>query len=90
LALYTGAKSGNHADNGATNMMRDLNQTEKFELETLIDRTSLQSVLMALSEICCEKAEHVETAWQDKHLARAWRTVEGAIGVHCVPRAVNL
>jgi penicillin-binding protein 1C len=49
--------------------MRDLNQTEKLELETLIDQTSLQSVLMALSEICGEKAEHVETAWHAASIA---------------------
>jgi hypothetical protein len=69
---------------------RGLTVSERRDLESLIDRTSLQEVLMGLSEICSEKADHVETNWQDKPLARALRTVERAISVHCVPRAVNL
>ncbi len=61
--------------------MRDLNTSEKLELETLIDRCGLSSVLMALSEICGEKADHIRSNWQDEHLARDWATIEGRIGV---------
>jgi hypothetical protein len=69
--------------------LRDCNQDDKLALEALIDRTSLQGVLMTLSEICGEKAEHVEDNWQDRALARHWRTAEGAIGC-IVSKAVNL
>lgn len=68
--------------------MCDLTPDEKRSLETLIDHASLKDVLMALSEICAEKAEHIEANWQDKHLARRWNTMCGAIGV-IVPKAVN-
>ena len=61
--------------------MRDLNQTERDTLEALVDSCGLSSVLMALSEVCGEKAEHILTNWQDKALARDWATAEGRIGV---------
>jgi hypothetical protein len=61
--------------------MRDLNQQEKALLEALIDGCGLSSVLVALSEICGEKAEHISTNWQDKTLAKDWATAGGRIGV---------
>ena len=65
--------------------MRDLNKTECDDLEMLVDRCGLSSVLMALSEICGSKAEHI--AGQDASLAKDWATLEGRIGV-IVPTAV--
>lgn len=70
-------------------MLRDLTPEEMVQLEMLVDATSLQGVLMALSEICDEKAEHVQTNWQDRGLARQWATACGAIGC-IVPKCVNL
>ena len=70
-------------------MKRDLTKSEKLTLESLVDTASLQGVLMALSEICGEKAEHIETNWQDKWTARQWRTAEGAIGC-TVPKVPQL
>jgi hypothetical protein len=61
--------------------MRDLNQQEKDQIEALIDSCGLSSVLMALSEICGEKAEHIATNWQDAALAKCWAAAEGRIGV---------
>jgi hypothetical protein len=49
-------------------------------LEKLIDRHGIADTLIALSEICGAKAEHIATNWQDAHLAKRWATVEGAIG----------
>jgi hypothetical protein len=66
--------------------MRDLTSGEKEDLERLIDKTGLQAVLMALSEICGEKAGHIESMWQDRVTARVWSTLEGAIGA-IVPKA---
>jgi hypothetical protein len=47
------------------------NNTEA--LEAIVDRNSLPEVLEALSQICYEKAEHIETNWLDTELAKAWR-----------------
>jgi hypothetical protein len=66
--------------------MRDLDTPERETLERLIDARGLSSVLMALSEICGEKSEHLLANWQDKKLAKDWATLEGAIGC-VVPRA---
>ena len=43
-------------------------------LETLIDQHGLGTLLAALSNVCFAKAEHVQTNWQDKALAKAWST----------------
>ena len=67
----------------------DLNKQEAFDLESLVDRRGIDSVLMALSEICGGKSEHVLSNWQDKALACRWATIEGAIGV-IVPKATGL
>jgi hypothetical protein len=70
-------------------MIRDLTSDEVIKLEGLVDASSLQGVLMALSEICGEKAEHIRTNWQDRGLARQWDTACGAIGC-IVPKVGNL
>lgn len=41
-------------------------------VETLVDGTGLYDVLSALSEMCHEKAAHVQEAWQDEDLSEAW------------------
>ena len=83
-----GRMNGERRDERNTTMnMRDLNKTECDDLEMLVDRCGLSSVLMALSEICGSKAEHIATNWQDASLAKDWATLEGRIGV-IVPTAV--
>ena len=42
------------------------------DLEELIDSHGLASVLNELAMICCEKAEHVRSIWQDEPLAAGW------------------
>lgn len=56
-------------------------ETEVEELENLIDRRGIESVLHQISELCGFKADHIEHNWQDASLAKRWRTVEGAVGV---------
>ena len=67
----------------------DLNEQELYELENLVDRRGVDSVLMALSTICGAKAEHIAHNWQDASLAKRWATLEGAVGV-IVPKACGL
>ena len=62
-------------------MPRDLDQSEVHDLEALVDACGLDSVLMALSEVCGLKAEHVANHWQDASLAKAWATMCGKIGI---------
>lgn len=45
----------------------------KDDLEKFIDKTSISLVAEVLAEICEEKAEHVQTTWQDNTLACEWR-----------------
>jgi len=56
-------------------------QTVSQQIEFMIDGNSVKAVLEIIAEICNSKAEHIQEAWQDKKLARAWRTVGGRIGM---------
>lgn len=66
-----------------------LSEQQMSDLEALIDSRSIEQVLIAISEICGAKAEHVAHAWQDAALAKRWATIEGAIGV-IVPKTTGL
>lgn len=68
---------------------RDLTQSEKDSLESLIDSSNMQSVLMALSEICGGKSQHIAENWQDNATAKAWASAEGVLGVAAVNRYVT-
>ena len=70
-------------------MNTDVNERNREILENIVDIHGIDSVLMALSEICGAKAEHIECNWQDRSLAKRWAIVEGAIGV-IVPKASGL
>ena len=41
-------------------------------LENLVDKTSLEDVVDSLAELCLEKAEHLESNWQDTKSASSW------------------
>jgi hypothetical protein len=49
----------------------DMKKLEE-ELEILIDRNGISSVLEALAQVCFDKWQHVEVNWQDHGLARRW------------------
>ena len=42
------------------------------EIEPIVDSSSLADVLFALARMCNEKAEHLESNWQDAITARVW------------------
>lgn len=52
--------------------------SEQDKLEAMIDTYGLFAVLDALSGICGGKAEHIQSNWQDNHLAKAWERAEKA------------
>ena len=66
-----------------------LTETELRNLESLIDLRGIEDVLIAVSEICDAKSEHVQTNWQDATLALRWATLCGAVGC-IVPKATGL
>jgi hypothetical protein len=49
------------------------------ELEATVDRHGMASVLESLAVLATLKAEHVETNWQDRELARSWKRVASRI-----------
>ena len=63
--------------------MRDLTRDEM--LESMIDGSSLASVLEGLREVCYAKAQHLEENWQDGMMAHEWeraaKMIHGTIRV---------
>lgn len=53
-------------------MSKKIGPQEKYELEEMIDGTSVGQLLEAIADICHEKAEHVATNWQDYDLEKLW------------------
>lgn len=49
-----------------------LTEKQKYELESLIDHTSLADVISACIEIAELKAEHISSNWQDSSTASYW------------------
>jgi len=50
-------------------------RAEMMELEGLLDKMGVASLVEALGDIASEKEQHVLEAWQDRNLARRWRTL---------------
>lgn len=44
-------------------------------LEQLIDSYGLPRILETLADIAYAKAEHVQSNWQDKNLAKGWTNI---------------
>ena len=50
------------------------------QLENMIDRSSVASVLRAVETIMREKSDHIASNWQDATLARAWDMSANDVG----------
>lgn len=49
-----------------------LSPKELEDLEGMIDKAGLATVLGQISEICMAKADHIRSNWQDEGLAKEW------------------
>ena len=49
-----------------------ITEAEIDNLESMIDKHGLDTVVLALSHVCSEKAEHIRVNWQDENLALGW------------------
>lgn len=56
-----------------------MDETIKDELESIIDRVGLDTLLDCLSSVCDDKAEHLACNWQDDGAARAWQRASARI-----------
>ncbi len=52
---------------------------DQNELEHMIDRLHLDTVLFYISNICNEKRDHVLENWQDNNTAKAWERASNKI-----------
>ena len=53
-------------------VIKMLTESERYELETIIDAHGLSKTLNAIAEICAEKAAHVGATWTDRELESRW------------------
>jgi hypothetical protein len=49
-----------------------MDQKTQDELESIIDKQGLCTLLTAIADICALKADHVRENWQDNTTAKAW------------------
>lgn len=61
------------------NLSKDFSETDQYELEAMIDKYSLQSVLYALQRVALDKADHILESYNDKALYKAWLKSAGQV-----------
>lgn len=60
------------------------------ELEALIDRHGIATVLEAVTEVCNLKAAHIAENWQDMKLAKTWERVARLVEKYPFDAAIGL
>lgn len=54
-------------------------EQNKQTLESMLDSIGPIGVQSLLAQICYEKADHIESNWQDKTLAKVWQRIAKAV-----------
>lgn len=49
-----------------------MNESIQDRLESILDEVGMEYLLDSLIDVCYAKAEHVESNWQDTHMAKGW------------------
>ena len=60
--------------------MRPVNSAEYSALEKLIDECGGRAVILAVSDIFGDKAEHIRANWQDDALGHDWQSAANLLG----------
>lgn len=56
------------------------NKEVQSQLESLVNQTSFVEVLRSLSDVACDKAEHLNNNWQDSASVQRYLTVAKLCG----------
>ena len=54
-----------------------------YEIESMVDRNSMARVLDLLAIMCAMKAEHIQSSWGDRNLAKAWTQLAEKVAKAC-------
>lgn len=49
-----------------------MDTTQEYNLEMMLDNSTLADMLQSLESICYAKADHLDSNWQDREAAKAW------------------
>jgi hypothetical protein len=63
----------------ATPAQIEQHEKDVFDLETMIDRLGMAEIMLLITHICDEKAEHIRENWQDEEMAKRWDIVAEAL-----------
>lgn len=66
----------------------DPRETER-EIESVIDRVGLPDMISIMADVCVAKADHIDTNWQDRALARVWDRASKALDKLSATRAIK-
>ena len=64
-------------------------ESDTDAIESMIDRLGMSEVMLLLTHICSEKAEHIRANWQDEELAKRWDSVADALISKRLSNALN-
>jgi hypothetical protein len=84
-----GACCAAHSFGGNTMETIQDNSEMLTELESLVDKHGIALLMLGLEHIADEKAEHVQSNWQDLVLADVWRKVSDALISKRLSNALN-
>uniref|UniRef100_A0A6M3LW98 Uncharacterized protein n=1 Tax=viral metagenome TaxID=1070528 RepID=A0A6M3LW98_9ZZZZ len=59
------------------------------QVEDIIDKLGLQQTVELISDICYEKANHIQENWQDENTAHAWDFAGGYLFKACLSTAIK-
>jgi hypothetical protein len=60
----------------------------KDELESIVDRVGLDTLLDCLSAVCDDKAEHLASNWQDGAASKCWESASWKVAKLSCDRAI--
>ncbi len=64
-------------------------ESDMEAIESMVDRLGMAEVMLLLTHICGEKAEHIRENWQDQELAKHWDSVADALISKRLSNALN-
>ena len=64
-------------------------ESDMETIESMVDRLGITEVMLLLTHICGEKAEHIRENWQDQELAKRWDSVTDALISKRLSNALN-
>lgn len=70
-------------------MPKRFDETDQREIEAIIDKHGLQTVLYAIQRIALDKADHIMESYGDKRLCKTWLKSAGQVATVAAKIAIQ-